>query len=303
MTLALLIPAYNAASYLPRLLESARHQSQPFDEIIVYDDCSSDDTAGVAERLGATVVRGVVNVGCSAGKNVLSRATRSTWVHFHDADDELMPDFVERARPWMDQPVDVVLFAYEERDDATGRHIGVRRFDPAEVAADGKGYAIRNQINPFCGLYRRDAILAVGGYDEDPRVLYNEDVAFHIRLALAELRFAADEAVTVINHRRRESMSAANGHKCVLSQVAVMMKTLAHGGSAPYREDIGRRLWALAGVLGAYGDWATADAVLADAAALAPPAAGSAVFRAACRVSPRVALRAREALILSLIHI
>src|SRR6202030_2278993 len=116
--------AYNASAHLPRLLASAAAQSEPFDEIWVYDDASGDDTAGVAERLGARVVRGAVNKGCSVGKNVLASQTAATWVHFHDADDELLPNFVTLARRWMaDGRHDVVLFPYEERDEASGHVI------------------------------------------------------------------------------------------------------------------------------------------------------------------------------------
>ena len=53
-SLSLLIPAYNAARFLPRLLASAHAQTDRFDEIWVYDDCSTDDTAAVAASLGYT---------------------------------------------------------------------------------------------------------------------------------------------------------------------------------------------------------------------------------------------------------
>jgi glycosyltransferase involved in cell wall biosynthesis len=162
-TLAMLIPAYNAGPYLPRLLDSAARQTQPFDEIWVYDDCSIDETVAVAERYGARIVRGDVNRGCSHGKNRLAAATGCDWIHFHDADDELMPNFVERAREWMaEDQFDVVLFPYEERDDRSGSSMGIRWFEPESVKADPKGYAVRNQINPFCGLYRREAFLGAG---------------------------------------------------------------------------------------------------------------------------------------------
>jgi len=57
-TIALLIPAWNAARWLPRLLASAHAQSEPFNQIWVYDDCSTDDTAAVAEAHGARILRG-----------------------------------------------------------------------------------------------------------------------------------------------------------------------------------------------------------------------------------------------------
>ena len=242
-TLALLIPAYNAARHLPRLLASAAAQSEPFDEILVYDDASTDDTAAVAARLGARVIGGEVNRGCSCAKNAVARASDCVWLHFHDADDDLKPEFVALTRPWRARRRhDVVLFDYEEIDDVTGARLGVRRFDAAAVAEDARRYAIREQINPFCGLYRREAFLAAGGYDEDPLVLFNEDVAFHIRLAFVGLSFAVEPEVAIVNRRRVDSMSAANGRRCVQAQFHVMRKTAERPDAAPYRADIAGRL-------------------------------------------------------------
>ncbi len=299
-TLALLIPAYNAAAHLPRLLESAKHQTQPFDEIWVYDDCSTDDTAAVAESHGARVVHGEINRGCGAGKNALAARTSADWLHFHDADDELYPNFVALARRWMDDArYDVVLFPYEERNNATQERMCFRLFDPVDVLRDPRSYSIRVQINPFCGLYRREAYLRAGGYDEDPLVLFNEDVAMHIGLAFSGLSFAAEREISIINHRRRDSMSSANRLKCLRSHFHVMRKTAVREDANPYAAEIAGRLWVAAAGLASELDWRTAD----EAAALAMHLAGSSVapssaaFKVLCRVSPSFALRAREWLI------
>src|SRR4051812_2001085 len=103
-TLALCIPAYNAGAFLPRLLRSAAAQEIPFDEMLVHDDLSTDDTAAVARAYGARVIQSEVNVGCSAGKNRLLQASRCDWLHFHDADDELLPNFTLLASRWMARP-------------------------------------------------------------------------------------------------------------------------------------------------------------------------------------------------------
>jgi glycosyltransferase involved in cell wall biosynthesis len=293
----LLIPAYNAAVFLPRLLKSAAEQTEPFDQIWVYDDCSSDGTSTVARAFGAQVLRGDINRGCSAGKNALALHVDADWVHFHDADDELLPNFVALARGWMARgEADVVLFPYEEREDLTGALVDIRRFDAAQVAADARDFAIKQQINPFCGLYRRDAVLRAGGYDEDPLVLYNEDVAFHVRLAFAGLTFAAETEVAIVNHRRMSSMSAANGLKCAQAQFHVMRRTLNLSLADRYAAPIAAKLWAIAGVLAAYRDWPTVDVVVSLARSIAPvPAsAGALWFRMLAGISPRAAMRARE---------
>src|SRR5436190_21207 len=108
--LALCIPARNAAAHLPRLFESVRLQAIPFNEVLVFDDASVDQTAAVAEELGASVVRSEVNVGPSAGKNLLAQRATSEWLHFHDADDKLAPEFGARARARVSRDdVDVLL--------------------------------------------------------------------------------------------------------------------------------------------------------------------------------------------------
>jgi glycosyltransferase involved in cell wall biosynthesis len=299
-TLSLLIPAYNAAGFLPRLLASAHAQTVPFDEIWVYDDCSTDDTAAVAEAHGAKVLRGAVNVGCSAGKQALSLHVETDWVHFHDADDELLPNFTTLARRWIERDDrDVVVFAYEYRDEATGALLDVTSFDDAALRTDPKRYAIVRQINPFCGLYRRAPMLAAGGYDLDPRTLYNEDVAFHIRLAFAGLTFAAEPEVSIVNWRIAGSMSGANPARCALAHLEVLKSTWARPDAAPYWAEIGAKLWSNAAILASFGAWAPAKeaSILASALTAAPPSAGKLWFRFASLINAYVAIRMREAAI------
>lgn len=55
--LSVVIPAYNAERTVGTVLEALQAQEAPPEEIIVVDDGSADDTARVAERLGAHVIR------------------------------------------------------------------------------------------------------------------------------------------------------------------------------------------------------------------------------------------------------
>lgn len=296
-TLALLIPAFNAAEFLPRLLGSAAAQTEPFDEIWVYDDCSTDDTARTAERLGARVLRGEVNRGCSHGKNALAKHTTCTWVHFHDADDDLTPNFVETARKWMrSDEYDAVAFGCVERDADTGEVISVASPDHDRLKADPVGATIEYKINSSSGIYRRDNFIDAGGYDLDPRVLYNEDQAMHSAIARAGLRFGGDPTVTVLYFRRSGSMSNANRAKCVAARYHVLRKTLDVSTTQEHRVAIARQLWIVAGVAGAFLDWPTADSAATLALELASPsvAAAGPTFKTLCRISPRFALRIRE---------
>jgi glycosyltransferase involved in cell wall biosynthesis len=299
--IALCIPAYKAAAYLPRLLQAARAQTEPFAEIWVYDDASPDDTAAVAESFGARVIRGKTNKGCSYGKNALARATTCPWLHFHDSDDSLFPDFVEKTLPWRRQSPsrDVVFFSYEARRHEDETHIDHRRFDDEALRTDALGYLLAEQVNPFCGLYRREPFLAAGGWDEDPCVLQSEDQAGHLRLALAGLTFAADPAVTVINYIRAGSMTTSNLAGANRSTYHVLRKAQESRLRVEHARIVGRRAWRVAGSAAAYLDWETADGAAALATELggALPEEAGLLFRALTPISPPLALRVRERLI------
>jgi glycosyltransferase involved in cell wall biosynthesis len=69
--ITLLVPCYNAAAFLPRLWETVRAQMRPFDELLCYDDASTDNTVAVARALGATVICGERNAGPAFARNDL----------------------------------------------------------------------------------------------------------------------------------------------------------------------------------------------------------------------------------------
>lgn len=95
---SILIPAYNAESWIAETLSSALAQTHSAIEIIVVNDGSNDDTLTQAR---AFVHRGVriatqSNAGASSARNHALRLARGEFIQFLDADDLLAPDKIVR---------------------------------------------------------------------------------------------------------------------------------------------------------------------------------------------------------------
>jgi glycosyltransferase involved in cell wall biosynthesis len=97
MLVPVVIPAFNARATIVPAIRSALEQA--FDgevEVIVYDDGSTDDTAGAVERelsgdARVRIMRATQNGGASHARNQLLDASLGEWIAFLDADDVFLP--------------------------------------------------------------------------------------------------------------------------------------------------------------------------------------------------------------------
>jgi glycosyltransferase involved in cell wall biosynthesis len=95
---AIVVPARNAGSLLPDCLGPLREQLGDGDSLIVVDDASTDDTANVAESLGARVIRRQRAGGPYAARNEGWRAADQPYVLFTDTRCVARHDLLDRVR-------------------------------------------------------------------------------------------------------------------------------------------------------------------------------------------------------------
>jgi len=208
--IGLLVPCHNAARFLPRLWATVRAQTTPFAECLIYDDGSTDETISIARALGATVLSGESNRGPGAARNQLLAATTCDWVHFHDADDTLHPEFVERmgARLSTDD-ADVLLCQVDWLDEATGATVLRWRYEDATYRTpSAPANMLVNIIGGIGGLYRTSSLRAVGGFRSQLR--YWEDLDLHLRLWRSGSRIRVLDAILSFAYRHEASTSNAN---------------------------------------------------------------------------------------------
>ena len=95
---SVVIPAFNAESYLGAAISSVLTQNYPEVETIVVDDGSSDATEDIARGYGPRIrYHRQSNSGCAAARNAGIQIATGDYIALCDADDMLLPHHVERA--------------------------------------------------------------------------------------------------------------------------------------------------------------------------------------------------------------
>jgi glycosyltransferase involved in cell wall biosynthesis len=96
MKFSVVISTYNRLDLLQRAINSALNQTIKC-EVVVADDCSSDDTETYVKSLGNSVVyyRNEVNQGHAATVNAGVAKASGDWIKFLDDDDYLAPNCLE----------------------------------------------------------------------------------------------------------------------------------------------------------------------------------------------------------------
>jgi glycosyltransferase involved in cell wall biosynthesis len=95
---SILIPAFNAESWLAETVKSALEQTWPRKEIIIVDDESTDETPSIARQFASknVCVLSQSNQGAAAARNKAFSMSQGDYLQWLDADDVLAPDKIAR---------------------------------------------------------------------------------------------------------------------------------------------------------------------------------------------------------------
>lgn len=203
-SISVVIPAYNAEATIGACLSALRGQQwpEPF-EIIVVDDGSTDRTAETARLAGAAVIS-TPRARPAAARNAGIRAASGAIICCTDADCAPHPDWLQQlTKPFDDGAVAACKGTYRTRQ----REL-VARF--VQLEYEDKYDLLRRQefidfIDTYSAAYRRDVLLANGGFDE--RFDYLEDQELSFRLAARGCRMRFCEAA-VVEHRHSATLRA-----------------------------------------------------------------------------------------------
>lgn len=190
--ITVVVPVYNGAHFLPRCLAPlvAMLKRGEVLEVLVVDDGSTDDSAGIATSLGAKVVPTGGRTGVGAARNLAVTAARGDIVWFVDADVVVHLNAARLiARGFTDAAVVAVFGSYDDAPPAKNFLSQYKNLVHHYYHQRAKSEA--STFWAGCGAIRRSAFIAVGGFDTKRYMLPSiEDIELGYRLRAAGGRIA-----------------------------------------------------------------------------------------------------------------
>ncbi|MCS6952386.1 MAG: glycosyltransferase [Bryobacterales bacterium] len=201
-SLTVIIPAHNAADDLAQCLQCLFQSETPPYECLVVDDGSTDETAEVAEKLGARVLRTGGRRGPAHARNLGARAARGDVLLFLDADVCVHPDTLSRVASAFetDPELDALIGSYDDSPSSPDFLSQYRNLMHHYVHQNARREACTFWSG--CGAIRREVFLAHAGFDESYGRPAIEDIELGYRLRMAGRKMVLDKHVQVKHLKR-----------------------------------------------------------------------------------------------------
>jgi glycosyltransferase involved in cell wall biosynthesis len=187
---SVIVPAYNAAAYLPYAIDSVIVQTYPSWEIVIVNDGSTDNTSAVVASYQPRLQDQLQyidqpNRGLSAARNTGIRAARGEFIAMLDADDVWLPHRLARGVPVLDaDPETGLVHAKVVRIDVHGSITGQLRVEPQYLSGRIARNIYTRRAHLICPtvMFRKSCLDAAGWFDEAMNATEDRDLWFRIAL-------------------------------------------------------------------------------------------------------------------------
>lgn len=138
---SIIMPSFNTGKYIEQAICSVLTQSYINWELIVVDDCSSDNTDEILETFlfdkRIKYLKNIVNSGAAVSRNRAIREAKGRWIAFLDSDDLWLPDKLEKQVRFMKE--NDIHFSYTNYSeiDESGNPNGITVTGPKKITKIG----------------------------------------------------------------------------------------------------------------------------------------------------------------------
>ncbi len=216
---------YNGVKYISETIDSVLQQTYPHWEMIIVDDCSPDNGAGIKkvkeykdDRI--KLIESKTNSGSSGARNIALKVAKGRYIAFLDADDIWHPVFLEKQLAFMQTKRAAIVFSsYKRIDENTKEDILKPFIVPEQV--DYKS------LLKSCPIFPSTVIYDVEAYG---RFFFNEkmgslrdDYVYWLNM-LKKTDYAYGNKEILVDYRLRRNSVTANKMNVIIPQWKVLRK-------------------------------------------------------------------------------
>ncbi|MFT6734680.1 MAG: glycosyltransferase involved in cell wall biosynthesis [Ulvibacter sp.] len=245
LEISVVIPAYNAGKYIEECINSVLEQKCSNLEVIVVDDCSTDNTRKIVSQFDADIVKYICldkNFGGpSKPRNVGVKAAKGQYIVMLDADDLLIDNSIQQRIDILkaDQEIACVFSDGKRFDESNGDHSGTflsqhsyfidlfEQYNQNTWVKFSSKDAYRtlakgDYILPSGLIVRKSVYDNIGLYDEC--VTNSQDLDMSLRIAKTYPIAYLD--ITGFKQRVHASSISAQGYKLLENKIILLKKNL-----------------------------------------------------------------------------
>lgn len=202
---SIIMPSYNTGAYIKETINSVMSQTYDNWELIIVDDCSTDNTDEVVQPFlndqRIRYIKNEKNSGAAVSRNKALREAKGKWIAFLDSDDLWMPDKLEKQIQFMD--VGGYHFSYTNyiEIDSNSNPNGIRVTGPKIITKAG----MYNYCWPGCLTVMYDAETI--GLIQIADIKKNNDYAMWLKVCKKANCYLLDEVLASYRRGRSGSIS------------------------------------------------------------------------------------------------
>lgn len=214
---SIILPTYNRYQLLDRAITSALNQTFPYFELIVIDDGSTDQARHIIESFSdcrLIYLREDCTKGVSHARNLGISHAQGKYIAFLDDDDELLPQFLERAWYYLQNKAHSpgLLWCGIQIIKNAGNNAHVIEHVWHVNSGTSKSLSFANELAISYGIIiKRTCFATVGTFDKNLKT--SEDIDLLLRLLAHGVEyFSIPEVLIKIHLDARSSLSRSTDY-------------------------------------------------------------------------------------------
>lgn len=204
---SVIMPSYNTSKYIGNSIESVINQTYTNWELLIIDDCSTDNTDEVVSLYNDKRIRYLkneTNSGAAISRNIALREAKGRWIAFLDSDDLWLTEKLEKQIAFMEKNGYAFTYTNYEEIDSEGEKNGISVTGPKKITRRG----MYNYCWPGCLTVMYDVNKI--GLIQINNIKKNNDYAMWLKVCRKSNCYLLNESLALYRRGRIGSISTHN---------------------------------------------------------------------------------------------